>query len=327
VGSRTLAPYLIAVVLTSLAAGPSVFADPSGNTAAADSTTDGSAPPKKSFFSSLTQALKQGLDPKGVRGYFDIGSERYYCLVDTKTGVNDQNGVQGQLTVAADGSQHVVVRAVSLIYTCPAAEKNGTLVLTGTQAGAAPSGLPSALEHLFAKSPFVRGTPLRAQFPRVAFTVLESPRLHALPVMPSAVGVLKQDQGCWKLSAVIWQSAEQSTSVEPFSACFPNIIAGLGPLPVKAYENWWGIGGELVTLASEDTTGDVRTTGPLPPAKPFPQGVHYIAYFHSSISVACPEVYTLESYFWAGILYRMDFDPAQTKDRRAWVVKFNSVEG
>lgn len=199
----------------------------------------------------------------------------------------------------------------------------------GSQAASSsPSPFPGELEHLFAKSPFVTGTPLRAQFPRVAFTVLESPPNHAQMEMAINVGQqLNEYRACWKLSAVIWLSADQSTSVRPFTACFPDIVAGLGQITITPYEDWWGIKGEIVTLASDDTTGSQRTAGPLPPSMPFPQGVQYLRYFHSTISMVGPESSTLESYLWTAILYRMDFDPTQIMDRRVWVIKYIPVEG
>jgi hypothetical protein len=53
--------------------------------------------PRRVSFSSLGDSLKSAIDPKAVRGYFDIAGQRYYWLVDTETGAKQANAVQGQL--------------------------------------------------------------------------------------------------------------------------------------------------------------------------------------------------------------------------------------
>ena len=96
---------------------------------------DGQSPvPQESFFSSLKQAIQQDYDHAVIRGHFDIGSppdiHRYYCLVDTKTGKTQPNGVSGQPVPKASGMTAIKVSAVSL-YSCSSAEQQGILVTTG----------------------------------------------------------------------------------------------------------------------------------------------------------------------------------------------------
>jgi hypothetical protein len=125
--------------------------------AVADSSTSGDsssdAPktlPQENFFSSIKQSLRQGYDHEIVRGHFDLGSppnpHRYYCLVDTKTGSKEPNGVLGQPVPLPDGTTGLKIDSVSL-YGCDKAEKQGMLVTTGyllkTRTGAAMPATPA----------------------------------------------------------------------------------------------------------------------------------------------------------------------------------------
>jgi hypothetical protein len=109
----------------------SAVADPPVSSPPADADTP---PPSGNFFSTLKQAFKQDLDKEVVRGHFDVGtapdSHRYYCLVDTKTGKREENGVAGQPSLAADGTTRIKAGAVSL-YSCAQAERQGILITVG----------------------------------------------------------------------------------------------------------------------------------------------------------------------------------------------------
>jgi len=130
----------LAVILAlSFGGGSGALADPQSgerNAAAASSAAgDAQAPaPTGNFFSSLKQAFKQDLDRDVVRGHFDVGSppdtHRYYCLVDTKTGKSETNGVGGELVLRPDGMTGIKAGAVSF-YSCVTAEQQGILVTTG----------------------------------------------------------------------------------------------------------------------------------------------------------------------------------------------------
>ena len=90
--------------------------------------------PQDGFFSALKQAAKQGYDHEVVRGHFDLGSppnaHRYYCLLDTKTGQKEPNGVLGDTVNLPDGKTGMKNSSVSM-YTCAAAEREGMLVTAG----------------------------------------------------------------------------------------------------------------------------------------------------------------------------------------------------
>jgi hypothetical protein len=75
-----------------------------------------------------------GLDHEVVRGHFDLGSapnvHRYYCLIDTKTGNREPNGVLGEPVSLPDGTTGLKTGSVSL-YSCDTAEKRGMLITAG----------------------------------------------------------------------------------------------------------------------------------------------------------------------------------------------------
>ena len=91
-------------------------------------------PPKGSFLSALKQGFTEDFDQEVVRGHFDVGSppntQRYYCLINTKTGKNEVNGVAGQLVVRADKMTGIKGAAVSPL-SCADAEQKGILITSG----------------------------------------------------------------------------------------------------------------------------------------------------------------------------------------------------
>jgi hypothetical protein len=93
-----------------------------------------SSAPKGGFLSSLKQAFTEDFDKEVVRGHFDVGSppdaHRYYCLVNTKTGKSEVNGVAGQLVLRADKMTGIKEAAVSP-FSCADAEQKGILVTAG----------------------------------------------------------------------------------------------------------------------------------------------------------------------------------------------------
>ena len=117
----------------------SVLADPPAGTAAGASggSASSDAPkslPQENIFSSIKQSLRMGFDHEVVRGHFDLGSppnaRRYYCLIDTKTGSKEPNGVLGQPVSLPDGTTGLKIDSVSL-YGCENAEKQGMLITAG----------------------------------------------------------------------------------------------------------------------------------------------------------------------------------------------------
>jgi hypothetical protein len=112
------------------------LADPPGD-AGTPSPATSDAPkslPQGSVFLSLQQSFKENPDFLEVRGHFDLGSapnaKRYYCLVNTKTGHKETNGVLGDLVPRKGGIIGIKNIAVSL-YSCTDAQQQGMLVTTG----------------------------------------------------------------------------------------------------------------------------------------------------------------------------------------------------
>jgi hypothetical protein len=110
---------------------------PGAETGASASPSPGdaqSATPKGSFLSALKQGLTEDFDQEVVRGHFDVGSppdaHRYYCLLNTKTGKSQVNGVAGQLVLRADKMTGIKGAAVAP-FSCADAEQKGILVTTG----------------------------------------------------------------------------------------------------------------------------------------------------------------------------------------------------
>jgi ketosteroid isomerase-like protein len=89
-----------------------------------------------------------------VSGHFDVGSHRFYCLVDPKTGKRQPQGVSGQPFLRSDGTTGIKGAAVSP-QSCAEAEQQGILVTAGytlqgtavsagNRAPSAPSPAPAA---------------------------------------------------------------------------------------------------------------------------------------------------------------------------------------
>ena len=117
----------------------SALADPPAGTAAgAPANPSASDAPKSlpetSIFSSLQQSFKENPDLLEVRGHFELGSppnvHRYYCLINTKTGKSEPNGVLGDLVPRAGGMTGIKNIAVSQ-YRCVDAQQQDMLVTTG----------------------------------------------------------------------------------------------------------------------------------------------------------------------------------------------------
>ena len=112
------------------------FAGRSGALEAPPATTDGEEKtlPQDGIFSSVKQSLNQDIDNDIVRGHFELGSppnvHRYYCLVSTKTGHREPNGVLGDPDPRPDGTVHIQHNSVSM-YNCAKAEQQGMLVTSG----------------------------------------------------------------------------------------------------------------------------------------------------------------------------------------------------
>ena len=112
-----------------------------------------------------------------MRGHFDVGSppdaHRYYCLVNTKTGKSEVNGVAGQLFVRADKMTGIKGPAVAPL-SCADAEQKGILVTTGYV-------LSSSVSSKMTPAPPVQ-KPSRAAAPAAP----AAPAASAAPAAPAA---------------------------------------------------------------------------------------------------------------------------------------------
>jgi hypothetical protein len=171
------------------------LADPPPGTegGASASSSSSNAPkslPQTSFFATLKQSLKQGYDHEVVRGHFDLGSppnvRRYYCLVDTKTGNREPNGVLGQPVPQADGMTSIKDSFVSL-YSCDEAEKQGMLITAG-YVWRPPTGgdiAPSPHAQTPAETPAPQAQTLQAQTLQAQTPQALAPQLPASAEAPA----------------------------------------------------------------------------------------------------------------------------------------------
>lgn len=191
-------------------------------------------------------------------------------------------------------------------------------------------GVPPELQNLFAKAPYEPNESFSKQYPRVAFTVLSSPPVHAQNVQILVVNGGDVPRGCWSLSATIWTNEKASKDTGPFTVCMPDILTSAYGVPLNGYNNWALAGQTMLNVQpGEQTTGNHRTTGPIPPNTPFPTSAHYTAYYgwQGGVNGRYPGGNTEEGYMWAGLLYIMGFDWQNIEDRRVWVYKYVPVEG
>lgn len=169
--------------------------------------------------------------------------------------------------------------------------------------------LPAPLEGILAEE---------GSYPRIAFTVVESPSNHAdIETTAFAMGS-PIPSACWTLSAKVWHSASNSEDVPAFTACNPDILAH--NVPLRNYERWWH------SQASK-STGNKRTQGPKPPEMAFPKSIKYASYYGPQNGIIpAPAADTQEGLFWASVFYHMGLEPSNWNDHRVWIYKYVSVE-
>lgn len=176
------------------------------------------------------------------------------------------------------------------------------------------------LYHLFTDHPYNTQASFNHQFPRVALTVT------ALPAQPTMIWGVYQTHGgtppnqCTTLSAKIWYSATSSADVPPFEECFPGNHPQYQGTPLHGIGDW----AEQTEfyLAAEESTGNVRTAGPVPPDHPFPQGSQYQA-LYGNVDVDAQNVFGATM---ALVFLDMGFDLTVAQDRRAWVESIVPIE-
>jgi hypothetical protein len=119
------------VVLLAIIAAEAVADPPPTGTEGAAPASGQVSESKDGFFSSLKQAFAEDTNREVVRGHFDTGSppntQRYYCLVDPKSGKREPNGVSGAPFKRHDGMTGIKNAAVTPL-SCTDAEQKGLLV-------------------------------------------------------------------------------------------------------------------------------------------------------------------------------------------------------
>ena len=240
--------------LTLAAAAPPPAAAPTDDNAA-------SKQPKKGGFMNslggmLNKSLKTALGGQMIGGYFDFGPgpnpQRYYCMIDPKTGEKQDPAVIGEQVQYTNGMSGVRVSSVSML-SCAGMEKQGKLVTVGygsTAKAADRVGLRNVLPE------YDEDQPVKNQWPHVAITIVHSPPDWA---KENLVGEDLSYLGCWTLKAMVWTSATQSHAIEPFQYCIPQD---------NGTEVKFGLGASWPTRSEADIgylTGVKRTEGPAPP--------------------------------------------------------------
>ena len=199
--------------------------------------------PTGSFLSSLKQAINKDCDHDVVRGHFDVGTapdvHRYYCLVDTKTGNPETNGVAGQPFIRPDGMTGVKGGAVSF-YSCANAEQRGKLVTAGyVLSGAAgtarapPSVTPSPVpQPLDVPAPRAAGPESAPSLERGAESSMDVAGLR-LGMSPDQVRAVLKSKNLldYHESAQILNDDPATRMQLPAGGKFVNAIAGWTWLP------------------------------------------------------------------------------------------------
>lgn len=164
------------------------------------------------------------------------------------------------------------------------------------------------LNQLFAKYPYDIKRKFSQQYPRVALTVLEAPKNH------NAENYLWTEKGCFKLSAVVWDTKTKSRNIPPFHVCIPRDI--VSRVAMKSASDWEGSTGFFAI--SQESTGLIRTNGPIPPQTPMPNDMPHQRYFVGPDI----DISTLDGNMFAMTLYHLGFNWAIGEDRRVWFVSF-----
>lgn len=74
-------------------------------------------------------------------------------------------------------------------------------------------------------------------------------------------------------------------------------------------------------------TGATRTSGPIPPDKPFPTGTQYESYYGiGAVNGRFPDPSSEEGAMWGYLFAQMGFDTTNIEDRRVWVEKYQFIQ-
>ena len=246
--------------------------------------TDGGAPktiPQDSVFSSVKQSLNQDIEHDVVRGHFELGDppnvRRYYCLISTKTGRREPNGVLGDLDKRPNGMSGVKSSSVSM-YSCTKAEQAGLLVTTGYIFNGAPVPAPGAastptapqppMEVMMKPSPPATGS-LAAPPATAATAVALSPNQVdiagiRLGMSPDEVrAVLKAKKLLdYNESAETLSYLDSAKGAKPITnGRFINVIAAWTPAPTLSAGDNYQVDGEAFEVVFTPVPGKERVMG------------------------------------------------------------------
>jgi len=246
--------------------------------------TDAGAPktlPQDSIFSSVKQSLNQDVEHDVVRGHFELGDppnvRRYYCLISTKTGRREPNGVLGELDPHPDGMIAVKNSSVSM-YSCAKAEQAGMLVTTGYVFNGAPvaaavpaaSQAPAPAESPKAAAVAPAPLPVPAAAPALAAPAVMSPTQIdiaglKLGMSPDEVrAVLKSKKLLdYNESAETLSYLDSAKGVmQPIAnGRFVNVIAAWTPPPTSAVGDNYQVDGESFEVMFTPVPGKERVMG------------------------------------------------------------------
>lgn len=273
---------LVVTVGLCLGRGDGVLADPPASTEAAQESSSTSDEPKSlprgSIFSSVEQSFKSNPELEVVRGHFELGSppdvHRYYCLVNTKTGNRESNGVMGDPVPRKDGMTGIKNIAVSL-YRCADAQQQGMLVTTGYVLSGAASRAPTPARSAPATAAAPTPAPAAAQIPApppvaVADRVAVSP--EQIDVGGVKLGMSPDDVRAVLKSKKLLHFDESAETLSYLDAAkgvmqpisnghFVNVIAAWSPPPPAAADDGFVGDGESYEVMFTPVPGKERVMG------------------------------------------------------------------
>jgi hypothetical protein len=227
--------------------------------------------PEGSVLFSVEQSFKEVPEQLAVRGHFDLGAPphvlRYYCLVNTKTGKAETNGVRGDLVPRTGGITGIKNIAVSL-YSCADAQQQGLLVSTGYVLGATATAAIAATAP--APAPQARAP---AENPPPPPPVASAQMLDGSPSRIDVTGV-KLGMSPDEVRAVLkskklldYDEAEETLSyLEPGKGVmrpiangrFVNVIAAWTPPPASSAADSFQVDGESYEVMFTPVPGKER---------------------------------------------------------------------
>lgn len=263
----------------------------------------------------LGKALSDAMDPKFAWGYFTlpgITRDRYYCLLNAKTGEKQPAAVLGRPLRYTNGEAGFQVVAIQLLVSCEANERSGRVTMTPegenyflaskvNSAKPSISILDTRLANLLSNNPSTSND--KPQWPRIAISELRVPTYQVRENIP-AVGFTLRD--CVYFNATVWTNETASEQLENVSVCG----ADMARLRIKGYDNRGAVMAWQSSAVSGETTGQTRTSGPLPPAYGLGKSDFLKLWLDHGYGLL----------FLGHILHSVGYDP-NFDERRIWLIK------